>query len=181
MGRQAVPDLLRQDLCVGLGEPVGIKTDIENQLVLVAAGRGKERLVGHGAQRKRQTGRVQHFGAGGCYQLGKALTTKFGGVDHALPAALCELRKRVLEARGGGDHAILPAAGLLVTGPVQRGHHVLAELGGLFQHGLRGVLLKVGHAGQGIDLLQASQVRHGKHHVFDGGGVTHGAMLQIRG
>jgi hypothetical protein len=86
----------------------------------------------------------------------------------------------LLETRGGGHHAVLPAAGLLVTRPVQRGHHVLAELGRLFQHGLRGVLLEIGHAGQLGHFLQASQVGHGKQHVFEGGGVTHGKAFQVQ-
>ena len=154
----------------------------ELALQFVAAGH-QQRFNGavgqHGAQGKREAGGVQHFGAGCGHQLGEALSAESDGVDHALPAAFGKLGKSLFEAGSGGDHTVFPTARVLVTFPVQRGHHTLTKLGRLLQHRLGRVQAIVFHSGQRGDIGKAGQLLHGKQHVFEGGLVTHGVLSKV--
>ena len=119
---------------------------------------------------------MQHFGAGGGNELGETLAAKLGGVNHALPAAFGKLLKGLLEAGCGGDHAVLPGAGVLVSLPVQGRHNAFTELGGLFQHRLGGIKIKVFKTGQCVHGVEAREFLHSEQHVFQGGLVTHGVL-----
>jgi hypothetical protein len=81
------------------------------QLALRIGAGGHQRFDGavgqQRAQRERQVGRVEHFDARRGHQLGQTLAAEGDGMLHALPAALAELVKGLLEARAGRDHAVL--------------------------------------------------------------------------
>jgi hypothetical protein len=68
-------------------------------------------------------------------------------VLQALPAALRVLAVRLLEARRGGDLAVLPAGRVAVTGHVERRDHFLVELRAFLQHGLRRLEARLLEAG----------------------------------
>ena len=143
---------------------------------------GQQRLNGtvaeQGAQRKTHVGRVLHLAAHRANGLGQALATKLHRVLQALPAAFGKKLKRLLEARGGCDHTVFPAGGVLVTGPIQRRQHAFVELGRFFENCLRRVQVRVLKTGQLGNLGDASQVLDVEQHVFDGGDIAHGGFLK---
>jgi hypothetical protein len=108
--------------------------------------------------------------AGRADGLGQALAAEVLRVLQALPAAFGVLAEGVLEARRGGDHAVLPGRRVLVALEFSGAITPSVELGALLQHGLRpcpgrGRVLE---AGDLRDLVDIGQVLDVEQHVLDG-------------
>ncbi len=167
---------------LGLGQVHGAGPLAGHQLLeiggleLIASGRqqGLDGAVGQQrAQRKAQVGAVEHFHAGRANRLGQALASKILRMLQALPAAFGVLAKGLLEARRGGDHAVLEAGRRHVARQVQRCHHAFAQLGAFLQHGLGRLQASLLETGQLRHLVDLRQMLHGEQHVFEGSRVSH--------
>lgn len=167
---------------LGLGQVHGAGPLAGHQLLeiggleLIAAGRqqGLDGAVGQQrAQRKAQVGAVEHFHTGRANRLGQALAAKILRMLQALPAAFGVLAKGLLEARRGGDHAVLEAGRRHVAQQVQRCHHAFAQLGAFLQHGLGRLQASLLETGQLRHLVDLRQMLHGEQHVFEGSRVSH--------
>ena len=144
------------------------------QLVGGGGEHGFNRTVSqHGAQGKAQVGALHHLAAQRANGFRQALAAPTCGVLQTLPAAVHVLFVSVFETLGGGDLTVFEPRGIAVALHVQRGHHLLAELGAFFQHGLCGVQTGVFKTRELGNLLDACQMLQVEQHVFDRGDVTH--------
>ena len=103
------------------------------------------------AKRKRQVGRIQHFGTRGCHQLWQPHPTKNLRMLYALPTCGPEGLKRFNKSGGRCHHPIVAMGWIEVTSPVQRGHDFLMEPRGLLEHRIHGVSAGILKARQGLD------------------------------
>ena len=126
-----------------------------------------------GAQRKAQACSVQHFVASRADDARQALPAPLGRMLQALPATLHKLLKSLLEARGCGDHAMAPCAGVDVALPIQRGYYIAGKFGRFVQNRLRGVQRGVFKSGELGDLVDTGDVFQIEQHVLHGSGITH--------
>ena len=91
----------------------------------------------------------------------------------ALPTALDKLLKSLLETRRCGDDTVAPGAGMDVTLPIQRGHDVAGEFGGLCKNRLRGLQRGVFKSRELGDLVDTGDVFQVEQHILHGSGITH--------
>ena len=203
---RADPDLLAADLvgAVGLGNRLGaeeakVRAALRLCQVHRAAPRGRahlrqvERLllrrsavvdggVGPGGEARihaeGHVGRGQHLLKRGGHDGGQALTAIFGIAHQIRPARLDHLLIGRLEARRGLHRVIRrPRAAFLVADAVQRGQHLLAELGALLEDLIDRInvgVLKAWQVGVG---LKVQDVAQDEGVVTDGGAVGHGLSL----
>ena len=155
------------------------RRQVQRLLLLGAGGQQRlDRAVGQQrAQREAQVGAVEDLAAGRADRLGQPLAAELDRVLQALPAAFAVLPEGVLEARRGGDDAVLPARGVLVTLPVQRRDDALVELRALLQHRLRGVQTGLGEGVDLRELVQTGQFLQAEQEILDGGSVGHFGVL----
>ena len=88
-----------------------------------------------------------------------------------MPATLDVLGERLLEALGGGDHAIVEMAAFFVAAAVQRGQDVFAEAGALFEDRIDHVRTGIGGPERGVIGMEVKHVVDQKAHVAQGGFV----------
>ena len=65
---------------------------------------------------------------------------------------------------------------MLVALPIERGNHVLVELGAFLEHSLRRVRRGVLEAGQIGDGTKTCEMFEIEHHVLDRGGIAHTSL-----
>ena len=98
----------------------------------------------------------------------QALAAELGRRRDADPAAFDDLLEGVLESGRRGHAAVAGAlAAFLVADAVERGQHLLAELGGLAEDRLDDVGRRIGEAGQVGIAVDVEDVVQQELHVFD--------------
>ena len=92
------------------------------------------------AHTPRETCAVRHLIDRELHALGQTLTAEVRTRTDGAPATFTELCPGFLEAGSRGDHAVLPLRAVLVAHHVERGNHVVVELGTLSEDGVDHVL-----------------------------------------
>ena len=134
----------------------------------------------HRAQSEGHVGRLPHFIDRHGHRCRQPLPTVFRRERHGIPAGFAEQLVGLLEARRGGDHAILDHRALLVAIAVDRIEHTSRKLGGLFEDGFDQFDRTFLVTRQSADLVQTGDFLENKLHITQRGGVSTHAQLPFR-
>ena len=116
-------------------------------------------------EREGHVRRLQHLFDEHAEGAGQSLAAELRAARQPVPAALDERAVGVAEPARGAHRPVLEGAAFLVPGPVEREHHVLAELRRLFEHRvdqIPGHLLESGQSRE-LPLCVEELVQHELH------------------
>ena len=153
----------------GAGPFAGNQVGQVGRLLLLGAGNGQrlDRPLGeHRTQREGVIGGLPHFADRRRHHFRQTLAAEVRFTTETVPAVVDKLAIGFLEPRRRSHLLVVPFGTIGVANAVERRQHLASELGRLLQDGIdhigRGFLT----SRQGHDLIQASQILHGKTDIF---------------